>query len=90
MTGREPDVVVGKPGTLLLEMALSSGELTPSECVIIGDTPEADIAAGNALGMRTVLVLSGNSEGVEEGNAPGYPASMQPDAIIGSVVELVP
>jgi len=88
MTGREPDVVVGKPGTLLLEMALSGSGLTPPECVIIGDTPEADIAAGNALGMRTVLVLSGNSQGAEVGHAPSYPASMRPDAVIGSVVEL--
>ncbi len=88
MTGREPDVVVGKPGTLLLEMALFSSELTPSECVIIGDTPEADIAAGNALGMRTVLVLSGNSEGVGGDDDHTYPAGMEPDAIIRSVVEL--
>lgn len=71
-------------------MALSRSGLTPSECVIIGDTPEADIAAGNALGMRTVLVLSGNSEGVDTGDAPSYPAAIQPDAVIRSVAELAP
>lgn len=88
MIGREPDVVVGKPGTLLLETALAKSGLSVSECVIIGDTPEADIAAGNALGMKTILVLSGNSEGMEADAARGFPAHLQPDATISSVLDL--
>ena len=57
--GRAPDVVVGKPSvTLLLEAAESVGE-RPSECLYVGDNPEADIAGAHAAGMDALLVLTG-------------------------------
>ena len=90
MVGRDPDVVVGKPGTLLLEMALKSSGLSASECAIVGDTPESDIAAGNALGMRTVLVLTGNSDGNSPDGSCEFPDALKPDHIIESVLDLMP
>ncbi|OPZ64535.1 MAG: putative hydrolase YutF [Firmicutes bacterium ADurb.Bin506] len=88
MTGREPDVVVGKPGTLLLEMALERCGLTPAECAMVGDTPESDVAAGNALGMHTILVLTGNSDGRTADDDLNIPAVMRPELTLQSVLDL--
>lgn len=90
MTGREPDVIVGKPGTLLLEMALAKSGLAASECAIVGDTPESDVAAGNALGMHTILVLTGNSDGRAAGDDCDTPAAMRPELTVRSVLDLAP
>lgn len=60
LVGRPPDIMVGKPSTYLLEMALRRGNLRPERCVMVGDTPETDIAAGNRAGLSTILVETGN------------------------------
>lgn len=58
-TGREPDVVVGKPSiTLLCEAAASAGQ-RPEECLYVGDNPEADVGGAHAAGMDALLVLTG-------------------------------
>jgi HAD superfamily hydrolase (TIGR01450 family) len=55
---REPDVSIGKPGPYLLEVGAKSvgGDLRTA--VMIGDSM-TDIAAGKAVGARTILVLTG-------------------------------
>jgi 4-nitrophenyl phosphatase len=58
-TGREPQLV-GKPSPLLFEAAMARMGTRPSESVMVGDTPAADIAGGLRAGMWTVLV--GNSQ----------------------------
>ena len=59
VTGVEP-VVIGKPETAILEMALRA--MPPEgEVVVLGDRLDTDILAGNRLGVRTALVLSGVS-----------------------------
>jgi len=89
MVNRDPDVIVGKPGTLLLEMALEQSGLDAAECAIVGDTLETDILAGNRLGLSTILVLSGNSKGLDMSAPDAYPIEFRPDIVMNSVEDLV-
>ncbi len=51
----------GKPSPYLIELALQRLGSTPRETWVIGDRLETDIAAAQAAGCRSVLVLSGVS-----------------------------
>lgn len=47
-----------RPGKLrLFEQILATHGLQPAETLVVGDNPEAEIAAGNRLGMPTVQIL---------------------------------
>jgi len=59
MTGRMPDVIVGKPSKVIMEEALRVLKLKAEEVVVIGDQIDVDVAAGKAIGAATLLVLSG-------------------------------
>lgn len=52
-------VVIGKPAPHLVRAALQRLGSNPAETLVIGDRLETDIAAGQAAGCRTALVLSG-------------------------------
>lgn len=54
-------IVIGKPGKLIMEMALQRMDLAPEDVWALGDNLETDIPAGSAAGMRTVLLLTGVS-----------------------------
>jgi phosphoglycolate/pyridoxal phosphate phosphatase family enzyme len=54
-------VVIGKPGPHLLEAAAHAVGRRPEEAVMIGDSIGTDIAAGQAVGCRSVLMLTGVS-----------------------------
>ncbi len=54
-------VIIGKPSPLMFEIALERLGLPAGEVLVIGDRLETDIAAGQALGSPTALVLSGVS-----------------------------
>ncbi len=60
-TGRQVEVV-GKPSPLLFQTALERLGTSPAETVMVGDTPDADIAGGLGVGMWTVL-LGGATHG---------------------------
>lgn len=87
MIGRPVDICIGKPGTLLLELALQQSSLAVNDCVMIGDTLEADIAAGRSLGMQTILVLTGNT--ARDAISPTLPWNYQPDWIMESIADLI-
>lgn len=53
------------------------GDVRPEECVMIGDSPTADIAGGRAAGMQTILFD-------RRGNAPADAA----DAVVHSLAEI--
>ncbi|WP_290597613.1 MULTISPECIES: HAD-IIA family hydrolase [unclassified Archaeoglobus] len=59
MTGREPDVIVGKPSKVIMEEALKVLGLKPGEVAVVGDQIDVDVAAGKSIGADTVLVLTG-------------------------------
>jgi HAD superfamily hydrolase (TIGR01450 family) len=52
-------VVIGKPEPALYEMACERLGLAPSDCVMVGDRPDTDIAGAVRVGMRAALVRTG-------------------------------
>ena len=73
--------VAGKPSPEFFRAALRSMALRAGDVVMIGDDPESDVAAAQAVGMRGVLVLSGKV-GAREAETIKHP-----DAIFPSLVE---
>lgn len=72
VTGYHIDAIdePNRPGKrALFERILKQFEFLPSEVLVVGDNPESEIAAGNALGIRTVQTLR---PGVERTNAATY------------------
>ena len=54
-------IVAGKPFPFLMDLAMEKLGTTHTETLVIGDRLETDIAAGQAVGCPTALVLSGVS-----------------------------
>jgi HAD superfamily hydrolase (TIGR01450 family) len=79
--GRPPDVVVGKPSIRLLREAADSVGCPPSECLYVGDNPEADVIGAHAAGMDALLVLTGVASAAEECTEP-------PEHVLPSVAGL--
>jgi len=60
-TGVKP-IVIGKPGRLIVDMALKKLNLSKKEVLMVGDNIETDIVAGKRAGVRTALLLTGISK----------------------------
>ena len=60
-TGREPDLVIGKPEPGLLREAAAVAGVPVEEAVVIGDGLRTDILAAHRVGARSVLLLTGVS-----------------------------
>jgi 4-nitrophenyl phosphatase len=82
VTGARP-VVIGKPETGILDMAL---KLLPpeGEVVVVGDRLDTDVLAGRRLGATTVLVLTGVST-----RAEAESAEVRPDYIFQDLPQMV-
>jgi 4-nitrophenyl phosphatase len=61
-TGREPDLIVGKPNRLFVEKAAERTGIPISAMCMIGDRLYTDIALGASAGIPTILVLSGETQ----------------------------
>ncbi len=72
-TGREPDLVVGKPNRLIVDAAAAKMNLQVSDLAMIGDRLYTDIALGQASGIVTVLVLSGETKVEDLKDSPFRP-----------------
>lgn len=59
-TSVEP-IIIGKPKPAMMFMALEKLGTKPGKTLVVGDRLETDIAAGQAAGCKTGLVLSGVS-----------------------------
>jgi 4-nitrophenyl phosphatase len=59
MTGRMPDVIVGKPSEVIMQEALDILGLKAEDVVVVGDQIDVDVKAGKAINATTLLVLSG-------------------------------
>jgi phosphoglycolate/pyridoxal phosphate phosphatase family enzyme len=57
--GRPPDIVVGKPHPLAMQITLETAGCEPSEVMMVGDRLDTDIQVGRQAGVYSVLVLSG-------------------------------
>jgi HAD superfamily hydrolase (TIGR01457 family) len=72
-TGREPDLVVGKPNRLIVDTAAMKMNLHVDQMAMIGDRLYTDIALGPASGIATVLVLSGETKIEDLKDSPFQP-----------------
>lgn len=60
-TGREPDVIIGKPHSGIVEDALKVTGLRADQLAMCGDRLYTDIATGVNFGMTSILVMSGET-----------------------------
>jgi arabinose operon protein AraL len=84
VTGERVEIVVGKPSSIILDVALERLGVAAGDCVIVGDRLETDIVMAKRLGLAAVLVLSG----VTRAGDPRI-AEVGPDAVLPSVRELI-
>lgn len=83
VTGRKLDRVLGKPSSVTIDVALDRLGVPPSECLIVGDRLDTDIAMGECAGMTTVLVLSGVTDEADLASS-----SVEPDHVVDSLGEI--
>ena len=60
-TGREPDLVIGKPNRLIVDAVSQKYGYPIEEMAMVGDRLYTDIALGKTSGITTCLVLSGET-----------------------------
>ena len=81
----------GKPDSQMFMYAYEGlvdelGEINKNDILMVGDTLETDILGGNKFGVKTMLVLSGNTrESNVDGNIDS--SGIIPDFVCRSVVE---
>lgn len=80
-------VYCGKPEPLFFHELCHRLQVPPSRCVLIGDNPESDIAGGRAVGMKTILTLSGI---ITRQDLPDIPSQRRADAVIQDLRDLLP
>ena len=83
--GKTP-VYCGKPEPLFFSELCNRLNVQPENCVIVGDNLEADIAGGKAMGMHTILTLSGVAR---RSDLDQLPLATQPDEVIDDLRELI-
>jgi 4-nitrophenyl phosphatase len=57
-TGVTPEVI-GKPSPAMFTAILDAAGVAPSESVVVGDNPDADVAGAHRAGCPAILVLTG-------------------------------
>jgi arabinose operon protein AraL len=62
MTGRQVELVAGKPSHLITDVALQKLGLPARQVVMVGDRLETDIRMGQQAGMYTAVTLTGASK----------------------------
>jgi len=82
-SGRQPEFVAGKPSSYLIDRLLEMHKINPKEAAFVGDRLEIDIRMANALGMISVLVLTGIAKKEDVGKAP---ATDKPQIVLESAV----
>ena len=86
-SGREPDVICGKPHTVMGQCLTRLLGVPAERVAMVGDRPYTDIRFGNNNGFRTLLVLSGETKAEQ---VPLLPASDRPSAVADSLNDAVP
>ncbi len=81
-TGRQPDVIIGKPNSPIIEAVTAKSGIPLQFTVMIGDRLYTDIALGRT-GITTVLVLSGETKAADVAGSP-----FQPDWIVENLAEV--
>lgn len=86
-TGAKLHKNVGKPDPDMLKAALSGLDVDPTNCVMVGDRLHTDIGMALNTGMKSCLVLTGDST-IED--ARQEPADKQPTFILDRIDHLIP
>jgi NagD protein len=84
-TGKQIEVIVGKPSPITARAILDRLQLPACECIIVGDRLETDVRMGQKAGMATGVVLTGVT-------TPELLAAseIQPDYVLRTLDELLP
>ena len=72
-TGREPDLVVGKPNRMIVDSVARKIGLQIEDMAMVGDRLYTDIALGQTSGITTCLVLSGETHPEDLVDSPFQP-----------------
>jgi len=76
---------IGKPEPLLMEEAAHAVGRDPKEAIVIGDGIVTDLAAANAVGARTILMLTGVTTGAA---LEALPSADHPFKVAADATEL--
>ena len=93
-TGRQPDIILGKPDPNMLKGILDRHGLMPEEIAMVGDRIYTDTAMAHNAGAFGVLVLSGETtletaeKVAEEARNNPTPEFFPPDLIVRDIEEL--
>jgi len=84
-TGKQVEVVVGKPSSITVRAILDRLQLPASACIMVGDRLETDMRMGREAGMATAVALTGVT-------TPELLAAseVQPDYVLQRLDELLP
>jgi len=80
----KPTIVLGKPNTHLLELAVERSGQPLDVCCVVGDRPETDIATARNAGCLSILVLTGVAT---QESREAYPPHQRPDLIFPTLIE---
>jgi arabinose operon protein AraL len=83
-TGKQVELVAGKPSPLIVEAGLARmGGLPPEQCLVAGDRLETDVAMAQRAGAASALVLTGVTRREDLSHS-----SIQPDYVLESVADV--
>ncbi|MEM2963246.1 MAG: HAD-IIA family hydrolase [Candidatus Anstonellales archaeon] len=83
---RKPDMVVGKPNTLLLDDILAENSLSRKDTALVGDRLDTDILLANKRNIFSICVLTGSTSKAEISRSRGL---YKPKAVINSITEVL-
>ena len=84
-TGREPDLIIGKPYSGIVEETLRVTGLQKNEMAMVGDRLYTDIATGVNFGMLSILVMSGETTAQMAAES-----SIKPGLTFGRLSDMIP
>jgi len=84
-TGARAEAVLGKPGPQMAAEVRSRLDVRPSDAAMVGDRILTDVAMSRALGVTSILVLSGATTAEDVATS-----SVQPDYLIDNLAGLLP
>lgn len=85
VTGKQVELVTGKPSPITAREALDLIGVDAPDCIMVGDRLETDMRMGREAGMATALVLTGVTRREQVDGSP-----WRPDHVLESVAGLVP
>jgi ribonucleotide monophosphatase NagD (HAD superfamily) len=76
----------GKPQPTFFHTLCQRLNVPPSDCLLIGDNPESDIAGAKSVNMPSLLTLTGVTK---EEDLPHLPDHLRPTAVIPTLADLL-